>query len=208
MLEKFIAPVVVGLVVGFALLFGSDVKQFLLPDYEITYQTVASKKLLGPNDVGRNEIPILGKKVTDVYITHIDIKNSGKKSIKNIEILLDIKADNKPKLYRVFYVTHPKEMFGDINFSDYKTKLSKKITLKEFVEGNELTVSFISSEQIKLNFIANKTGVSFKEFSEEETINEHTYVAIMSALSVIIGRLLIDFFIFLASLYRRMGTRD
>lgn len=206
MLEKFIAPIVVGLVVGFVLLFGSDVKQFLLPDYEVTYQVVSSKRLLGPEDVGRKEIPILGKKVSDVFVTQVDLKSSGKKSIKDIEILLDIESANKPELFRVFYITQPQEMFGDVEFSNFKSNLSKKIKIKEFVEKNELTVSFISSEQLQLKFIANKAGVSFKEYTEEETIEEHTYVAIMSALSVIVGRLLIDFFGFLLTSYRRRGV--
>jgi hypothetical protein len=161
MLEKLIAPFVVGIAVGFVLLFGSDVKQFLLPDYEVTYKVVSSKKLLGPEDVGRKEIPILGKKVSDVYVTQVDLKNSGKKSIKDIEMLLDINSINAPELYRVFYITNPEEMFGDVDFNNFKSKLSKKIKLKEFVEKNEITIS------------------------------------------VIIGRLLIDFFGFLVALYRR-----
>jgi hypothetical protein len=203
MLEKLIAPTVVGIVVCFVSLFGTDVKQLLLPDHEVTYKVTSSKRLLGPEDVGRKEIPILGKNVSGVYLTQVDLKNSGKKSINEIEILLDINSAKKLELYRVFYITKPEEMFGDIDFSNYKSKLSKKIKIKEFVEGNEITVSLISSELLELKFIANKAGVSFKEFTEEDSIEEHTYVAIVSALSVIAGRLLIDLLGVLVALYRR-----
>ena len=76
MIDKWIAPIVIGIVVAFVSLFGSDVKEFFLPNFEITYQVTESKKLLGPQDVGRKQIPILGKKVADVYVSQVELKNT------------------------------------------------------------------------------------------------------------------------------------
>ncbi|MDC9524109.1 hypothetical protein PSH54_01140 [Pseudoalteromonas sp. Angola-30] len=207
MIDKWIAPIVIGIVVAFVSLFGSDVKEFFLPNFEITYQVTESKKLLGPQDVGRKQVPILGKKVADVYVSQVELKNTGKKAINDIEFLLDVNAVSKPELYRVFYVTQPKEMFGSVSFSDYKAKLSKKVKLKEFVEGNSITISLISSEVLNINFEANKTEVNFTEFKDEASLNDHTYVAFISALSVIVGRFLIDFLRFLIRLYRNRPPR-
>ena len=208
MIEKLILPIVVGLVVGFVLLFGSDVKELLLPNYEITYQVVESKKLLGPKDIGGKEIPILEKNVSDVYVTQVNVNNTGKKAIKDTEILFDIEAASEPELFRVFYVTQPKVMFGDVGFTDFKTKLSKKLKLKEFVEGNSITVSFISSEHLNLKFVANKADVKFKAYTEEVSADEHMYVAIMSAISVLIGRLLIDLLVYLVAWYRKRVPKE
>ncbi|WP_036186945.1 hypothetical protein [Marinobacterium lacunae] len=207
MIEKLIAPIVVGIVVGFVLLFGDDVKQLFLPDYEVTYQTFDSNKVLGSEDVGRKEIQILGKNVSDVYLTQVKIINTGKNAIEDFEILFDISAIEKPDLYRVFYITQPPKMFGDVVFSDFGKGLSKKIDLIKFIEGNSLVVSFISSVQLDLDVVANNAGVRIKKFTETPSVNEHAYVAIISALSVIVGRLLIDILFLLFSIFRNRSSK-
>ncbi|WP_165388084.1 hypothetical protein [Vibrio vulnificus] len=52
MIEKFIAPIVVGVVVGFILLFGSDVKEIFLPERQVEYEIISSEQLLGPKELG------------------------------------------------------------------------------------------------------------------------------------------------------------
>jgi hypothetical protein len=104
---------------------------------------------------------------------------------------INIKADNSPELYRIFYTTSPKDMFGKVSLAKVNN-LSRQLSIDKFVEHTSINLSLISSENLKLEFIINESGVNIIERLKEESKEDLTYVALLSAFSVVMARLLID----------------
>lgn len=203
MIEKFIAPIVVGVVVGFILLFGSDVKEIFLPERQVEYEIISSEQLLGPKELGRKERSVLGSTVSNVYLSQIRLESTGKTAIDDLGVLVSIEVDNKPKLYRVFYATEPSELFGDVSFSTSSKPFEHLINIEKFVENTVLTISIVSSEPNPVTITINKSGVDVKNVSNTESAEDLTYVALMSAAAVLVGRFLIDISFGLLALWRR-----
>ena len=205
MIEKIIAPAVVGVIVGFVLLYGDNFKQYFSPDKEITYQLTQSKQVFGPEELGRKNILILDKIVPNVHLAQLLIKNTGKLSLDNIKMQINVEAAESPDLYRIFYATSPKDMFGKVSLGKVNN-LSRQLSIDKFVENTSINISVISSESLNIDFIVNKSGLTINESSKDESSENLTYVALLSAFSVLIARLLIDLLSFALKRYSKASA--
>ncbi|TOM80115.1 hypothetical protein, partial [Vibrio parahaemolyticus] len=77
------------------------------------------------------------------------------------------------------------------------------INIEKFVENTVLTISIVSSEPNPVTITINKSGVDVKNVSNTESAEDLTYVALMSAAAVLVGRFLIDISFGLLALWRR-----
>lgn len=192
MIEKVILPIFIGVLVGLALLYGPEFKEFFSPERQLSYEVHESKSILSTDAIGTKDIPIFGKKVDEIFLTQIIVKNTGSKQIDDANFVLKATPENKLDLFQFFYTTEPQILFGKINFRNMQNKLVKQIEIKKFVENNSFTASFITSDKLNVEFVSNmpQTDIVKNEYNKQK--EDLTYIAALSAVAVLLGRFLID----------------
>ncbi|EIF5160929.1 hypothetical protein LFW18_003536 [Vibrio cholerae] len=172
------------------------IQSWFAPEKEVFIQLSNPKEILTSQDVGNRKHELFGQKVANSYITTIKLTNIGKTTIDDYVFSIDVDTDKIPSLFRVFYTTEPPHTFGKVEFSNVGAA-SKKVVIDSFIEDNQLNISVISSELLKIKVTPNTSGVKsnveFKEIESSYTNSDLGYVAIFSALFVFMFRVLYDF---------------
>ncbi|HAS4578391.1 TPA: hypothetical protein I6876_001625 [Vibrio cholerae] len=182
------------------------IQDLFAPEKEVFIQLSNPQEILTSQEVGNRKHELFGQKVANSYITSIELTNIGKTTIEDYLFSIDVDTDEIPSLFRIFYTTVPPHTFGKVEFSNVGAA-SKKIIIDRFIEGNQLNISVISSELLKIKVTPNTSGVKsnveLKEVESSYTNSDLGYVAIFSALFAFMFRVLYDFIPWLICKFNR-----
>jgi hypothetical protein len=194
--STYIYPLVLAIIlIPVSALITPLIENIFTPEKEVLIQLSATKEVLTAKEVGNRKHELFGQNVDNSYITTMELVNIGKVAIDDYLFTIDVDTDKVPSLFRVFYTTTPPHSFGPVAFSNVGTT-SKKVIIDNFVEGNQLNISIISSELFNVTVTPNTTGVishtKFKEVDSSYSMFDLVYVAIFSSLFIFLFRILYD----------------